>query len=570
MASSNILSTAPSSSFCPQQVVCSCDVCQYIVTEGFQKGECSDIVIAVMGKQFNLHRFILMRSPYFRALLCGRWKESLQKEIHLDIDDENITLEAVTLALKSLYTDRVNDITENNQFSVLAAAEFFQLDSLTKQCVEYIINHLNPKNIVKSSIFADRYKARQELTNGCVHWMTLYLSDTSKIDNYWEIPLRLFQSLIENNQLWIKSEFQRYRLATNYVNALVQSQASQVQQIPTQIQSQRQPENSNETDTTDMIQTMSSNGYKGLAIQEERDGNLKEKSSKRRKVSSEPKTDKENKKTKTPMKMSNISNIDESKLPLLERTDGESFLDLFKAIHYVHMKPDEIASIKEDNIIPTQWINEIYQYHYHLLTNTLDVYYQQCGHPDNNNNNNNDNNEPSKPSHTAITATGGSNNINTVKNDKYSCRLGFEFRDIDRLASHIDTDEEISSSEFYFAGSKWKLIIGIGQKDEDMESENWFFCELCRLSIDEEQHTETKSPFRNINKKHTVSYHIILLPATNVQHVYAFAQEISLKEGCKDGGYWICRYHQLSNYLFQDPSTGEKILRIIFCMKHLS
>jgi hypothetical protein len=101
--------------------------------------------------------------------------------------------------------------------------------------------------------------------------------------------------------------------------------------------------------------------------------------------------------------------------------------------------------------------------------------------------------------------------------EKFACRFGFEFKDVSKVQ---DPDEEVLCHQFSFAGSRWKIVLGVGVKEED--GEKWVFCELARLSSLEETQGNVISnygPMRNVNKKHMVSYQIVLLPsAPNVQH----------------------------------------------------
>lgn len=192
--------------------------------------------------------------------------------------------------------------------------------------------------------------------------MTLYLYDIHRIENYWDIPLNQFKNLMESNQLWIKSEFLRYQLAKVF--------------------------------TTKVLQMYGAPDW----------DKTQEKSAKRRKTekADEPKKAK--------------------KKAFLETPEGEPFVEIFRAIHMFHLTPDELSCLKEDNIVPASWFDEVYQYGYHLFMNTLGVDH---------------------------------------KSDKYSCRFGFEFPFSERLLTSSDEDE-FSTSDFFFAGSKWKLIIGVG------------------------------------------------------------------------------------------------------------
>lgn len=63
--------------------------------------EFSDITLIVCGQRFNGHKVILAaRSQYFRALLFGGLKESVQDEIELN----GTTLPAFKELLKYIYT----------------------------------------------------------------------------------------------------------------------------------------------------------------------------------------------------------------------------------------------------------------------------------------------------------------------------------------------------------------------------------------------------------------------------------------------------------------------------------
>eukprot|EP01118_Nematostelium_gracile_P007343 TRINITY_DN2389_c0_g1_i4.p1 TRINITY_DN2389_c0_g1~~TRINITY_DN2389_c0_g1_i4.p1 ORF type:complete len:268 (+),score=53.61 TRINITY_DN2389_c0_g1_i4:167-970(+) len=212
---------------------------------------------------------------------------------------------------------------------------------------------------------------------------------------------------------------------------------------------------------------------------------------------------------------------------LLELPEGNDYVEIFKALRLYHLKSDELRLVGEDCILPVSWIDKVYKYGYLLYNSNLSEEH---------------------------------------KTDEYCARFGFELAyNPDAL---LDIQNEYGTSDFYFAGSKWRIIVGVGSKEEEAEVNSWFYCELKRVSAENEP-IDSRSPLRNINKRHSVAYLIILIPSDfHGQFVYAMSEEVSLKMSSKDGGYWICRSNQLPQYLFTNSQTNEKYLKINFIMKH--
>lgn len=75
----------------------------------------SDVTFLVCGQRFNAHRVILAaRSQYFRALLFGGLKESMQDEIEL----KGTTLSAFKGLLKYIYTGHMSLASLREEVSV--------------------------------------------------------------------------------------------------------------------------------------------------------------------------------------------------------------------------------------------------------------------------------------------------------------------------------------------------------------------------------------------------------------------------------------------------------------------
>ncbi|TSM12515.1 Germ cell-less protein-like 1 [Bagarius yarrelli] len=152
---------------------------KYIYQTLFLNGENSDIRICALGQEWNLHKVYLCQAGYFSSMFSGSWKESNMMVIQLEIPDQNIDTEgetrtytvlsagsklkpealcvcvALQVVFGSLYRDDVL-IKPSRVVSILAAACMLQLtvcgfyaaanmyglDSVTKKCLEWLLNNL--------------------------------------------------------------------------------------------------------------------------------------------------------------------------------------------------------------------------------------------------------------------------------------------------------------------------------------------------------------------------------------------------------------------------------------------
>lgn len=123
---------------------------EYIYQTLFIDGVGSDITISALGRQWNLHTVYIKQAGYFSTLLKGNWKDSKTNRLEIKFPDENITIEAVNIALGSLYTESsvAYQITRNNASNVLATASFLQLEGLLQATSDYIVDTLDWGNML--------------------------------------------------------------------------------------------------------------------------------------------------------------------------------------------------------------------------------------------------------------------------------------------------------------------------------------------------------------------------------------------------------------------------------------
>ncbi|KAI5349510.1 hypothetical protein L3X38_002398 [Prunus dulcis] len=189
-------------------------LCDHIQLEGFNSGAFSDMVVHAMGSTYHLHRLILSRSPYFRNMLHGPWKEANEPVLTLHIDDKNVNGEAIAMALAYLYGHHPK-LNDNNAFRVLAAASFLDLQDLCAICTDFIISELWTSNFLAYQVFAESqdYGIHGErVRNAC--WGYLCQSGSMELKEVLpKLSAQTLLALLTSDELWVPSEEKRFELA---------------------------------------------------------------------------------------------------------------------------------------------------------------------------------------------------------------------------------------------------------------------------------------------------------------------------------------------------------------------
>ncbi|PON88330.1 Voltage dependent potassium channel [Trema orientale] len=189
-------------------------LCDHIQIEGFNSGAFSDVVVHAMGSAYHLHRLILSRSPYFRNMLHGPWKEANAPTVTLHVDDKNVNGEAIAMALAYLYGHHPK-LNDNNAFRVLAAASFLDLQDLCAICTDFIISELWTSNFLAYQVFAESqdYGIHGErVRNAC--WGYLCQSGAMELKEVLpKLSSQTLHALLTSDELWVPSEEKRFELA---------------------------------------------------------------------------------------------------------------------------------------------------------------------------------------------------------------------------------------------------------------------------------------------------------------------------------------------------------------------
>ncbi|KAK4800731.1 hypothetical protein SAY86_021218 [Trapa natans] len=189
-------------------------LCDHIQVEGFNSGAFSDIDVHAMGSTYHLHRLILSRSSYFRNMLHGPWKEANAHILTLNIDDKNVSPEAIATALAYLYGHHPK-LNDSNAFRVLAAASFLDLQDLCAICTDFIISELWTSNFLGYQVFAESqdYGIHGErVRNAC--WGYLCQSGAMELKEVLpKLSSQTLHTLLTSDELWVPCEEKRFELA---------------------------------------------------------------------------------------------------------------------------------------------------------------------------------------------------------------------------------------------------------------------------------------------------------------------------------------------------------------------
>lgn len=175
--------------------------CDYIYQTLFLDGEGSDVTIHALGKYWKLHRIYMCQSAYFQSMFNGSWKESTEEHITLEIPDDNIDVEALNTAFGSLYCDEVT-VTPVKVVPLLAAANLLQLEGLSQQCAEAMIETINRATVCAYHAAATQY-CEVKVQSKCVEWLERRLTSETSVSLLKDISIELMSKVVNSQGLFV-------------------------------------------------------------------------------------------------------------------------------------------------------------------------------------------------------------------------------------------------------------------------------------------------------------------------------------------------------------------------------
>uniref|UniRef100_A0A1A9Z5X0 BTB domain-containing protein n=1 Tax=Glossina pallidipes TaxID=7398 RepID=A0A1A9Z5X0_GLOPL len=191
---------------------------QYIYQELYKEQKNSDVAIMALNKVWYLHKIYLSQSPYFSCMFNGSWQECHQDFVHIQISEENITVEALDAVFGSLYLGEI-EIDDKSVISIIAAATFFHLDNIINKCTELMADTINADTVMSYYDAACQYNCPITVKS-TFKWLEINLLNVyAKYRNILiYISIDLMSALISSPDLYvIESEFSLYTMLRAWV-----------------------------------------------------------------------------------------------------------------------------------------------------------------------------------------------------------------------------------------------------------------------------------------------------------------------------------------------------------------
>mmetsp|Transcript_542 Transcript_542/g.1286 ORF Transcript_542/g.1286 Transcript_542/m.1286 type:complete len:829 (-) Transcript_542:59-2545(-) len=141
----------------------------------------SDVTFIVEDQPVYAHKILLMRCPYFQAMLLGSMMESSQSEIRMEQVSHSIFL----LLLEYLYTDNVR-IPLDAAMDLFAAANQFSLPRLQAMCEKKMLESITIRSAATIFLAADIHSA-ENLRSKSLKYILAHFEQVSKTDAFEEM-----------------------------------------------------------------------------------------------------------------------------------------------------------------------------------------------------------------------------------------------------------------------------------------------------------------------------------------------------------------------------------------------
>lgn len=192
-------------------------------------GEFHDVVLVAFAKEWRLHKAVLARSPYFRTLFDGTWKESTQRQVELDCDGTGLTENGLRRCLLYLYTESFSENSEDyyeaawnldEAAETVVALQFFALDAGIAAISEALDHHgnLSCKDIGHvSSLAALHRQSLPRLWQWVLQFLEAHVGFV--LENLADIHPDVMVDLVARPGLRVHREVSRYVLAERFLRA---------------------------------------------------------------------------------------------------------------------------------------------------------------------------------------------------------------------------------------------------------------------------------------------------------------------------------------------------------------
>lgn len=203
----------------------------HLYTKGLLGGRHSDIAIIAFGHQYNLHRIILDRAPFFSTALSEPWLESTAKEVplHPEEIDSNITQTAFELALKRLYGCGVAEEEDAEAIGLFATGCWLEMQDLVESSIDSILRQMGSDNLAPLiRLVTNNYYGRAGERILSSAKAMLCRDGWEMPSRYWDgIPGDIVREIVGGDGFFISGEWDRWLLAKKVLDRRLKQRATE-------------------------------------------------------------------------------------------------------------------------------------------------------------------------------------------------------------------------------------------------------------------------------------------------------------------------------------------------------
>ena len=171
-----------------------------------QKNEFCDFTLAVSKTSIECHKVVLSSaSPYFNQLFLSNTERSFNI---IDVSHV-VSLQVLKVAVAFMYNSEYS-LEDDYIIDLLKLSEKWELDVLTKQCVEYMNDNINVNNACMFYSFAlknNGYNDVQKLNS----FIREHFTDLHELNQFYELSTTHYCSIIEHDDINVDNEDILYR-----------------------------------------------------------------------------------------------------------------------------------------------------------------------------------------------------------------------------------------------------------------------------------------------------------------------------------------------------------------------
>ncbi|XP_078582016.1 kelch repeat and BTB domain-containing protein 2-like [Branchiostoma floridae x Branchiostoma japonicum] len=166
-----------------------------------KSGQLIDMLLEVEEQVFPCHRAVLAAcSSYFHAMFTCGLSETRQRTVRL----LEVSAESVAHLIEFAYTGKV-EVNRQNVYELYAAACFFQVTQIKKECARFLRRHLDVTNCVQTYVMSDLY-GLQRVKQASKRLIAEHFLQVSQSQMFLEMPASQLQDVIASDDVMVTSE----------------------------------------------------------------------------------------------------------------------------------------------------------------------------------------------------------------------------------------------------------------------------------------------------------------------------------------------------------------------------